>query len=274
MIARIGRLTAAEALKLSSHPFFYVALLLVVAATVVPEFLYTAFQSSKETPWRSWHAVHLFAVGFQVGLKLSTYVLLVFAGMLVAGEFDRGTIKNLLTRPVTRTDFFLSKCLTLLGLSVLLFGLVLYAALVTALARGVLGPVWDDTQYLIMKSETDILWYARHSIALCLPSFLAAGFLGFWVSTWTESSGYAVAIALVLFLFGDLATGWLRESHQEKLFFYYPSYATAKLLAVAQGEGWTRDAIRGLPYIRVPALYIAAFAPAAYGLFRFKNIHS
>ena len=38
---------------------------------------------------------------------------------------------------------------------------------------------------------------------------MAAGFLGILVSNWTEASGYAVAIALLLYIFGDVLTGFL-----------------------------------------------------------------
>lgn len=273
MISRIGRLTAAEGLKLRAQPLFWIALALIALITIFTEVGYAAF-TKRESVWRDWHALHLFAIGYQIGLKVATYVLVVFAAMLIAGEFDRGTIKNLLTRPVSRTDVFVSKCLVVLLLGGFLFGVVLYAALATALALGDLGPVWDEGQYLILRGAEDVLWYTRQTVAMTLLPLLAAGFLGLWISTWTESSGYAVAIAVVLFLAGDIVSGWLRESAQQKVFFYYPSYATAKLLALLQGEGWKRETITGLPYLRVPLAYMAVFIPAAYGLFRFKNIHS
>ena len=273
MIARVARLTAAEALKLRAQPLFWIALALIGLITVGTEIGYAVFVK-KESLWRGWHALHLFAIGYQIGLKVATYVLVVFAAMLIAGEFDRGTVKNLLTRPVTRTDVFVSKCVIVALLGILLFGFVLYTALAAAFALGDLGPVWDESQYLILRSADDVLWYTRQAVGMTLLPLLAAGFLGLWISTWTESSGYAVAIAVVLFLAGDIVSGWMRESAQQKVFFYYPAYATAKLLALLQGEGWKREALTELPYLRVPAAYMAAFIPPAYVLFRFKNIHS
>lgn len=273
MIARIGRLIAAESLKLRAQPLFWIALALIGAITVGTEIGYAVFVR-KASIWRDWHALHLFAIGYQIGLKVATYVLVVFAAMLIAGEFDRGTVKNLLTRPVTRTDVFLAKCAIVALLGLALFGFVLYAALAAALAMGNLGPVWDEGQYLILRGADDVLWYTRQTVFMTLLPLLAAGFLGLWISTWTESSGYAVAIAVVLFLAGDIVSGWLRESAQQKTFFYYPSYATAKLQALLQGEGWKRETITELPYLLVPAAYMAAFIPPAYVLFRFKNIHS
>ncbi len=42
---------------------------------------------------------------------------------MFSGEFDRGTIKNLLTRPITRTDFFLSKGSIVVALGTFFFHL-------------------------------------------------------------------------------------------------------------------------------------------------------
>jgi ABC-2 type transport system permease protein len=274
MITRIGRLTAAELLKLGSHPFLYVALGLLGVLTLGAAWVF----EKPETAWRANHAVQLFGYGFQTGLKLATFVLVIFSSMLVAGEFDKGTIKNLLTRPVTRTDVFLSKVLTVLLLGLGLFAFVLYLSLAWGLAKGNLGPVWDDATYVIMRPADQIVAHARQAVLMCLPAFLAAGFLGLLVSTWTESSGYAVAAALVLFIAGDVLTGLLGGGKQQALFFHYGSHATQKLLELAEGGSATfkRDLVEGgFPlWIRVPALTIALFLPVSYGIFRSRNITS
>ena len=231
-----------------------------------------------ETAWRSWHSVQLFGYGFQTGLKLATFVLVIFSSMIVAGEFDKGTVKNLLTRPVTRTDVFLSKVLTVLLLGLGLFAFVLYLSLAWGCAKGNLGPVWDDATYVIMRPGEQIEASARQAVLMCLPAFLAAGFLGLLVSTWTESSGYAVAAALVLYIAGDVLSGLLRGSAQEALFFHYGSHATQKLLELAEGGSATfkRDLVEGrFPlWVRTPLLSIALFLPVSYGVFRSRNITS
>ena len=103
MMARVGRLVVAEFLKLSANPFLYVSLGLVAVAVVSAELLVPAARGQKETLWSAYHGLQLFAYGFDFGLFVATFVLLTFSAMIFAGEFDKGTIKNLLTRPVTRT---------------------------------------------------------------------------------------------------------------------------------------------------------------------------
>jgi len=274
MIARIGRLTTAEFLKLSAQPFLYITLVVILFSTVGSEIAKPMFSGQRETVWKAFNSVQLFAYGFQFGLKIATYVLLIFSSMMFAGEFDRGTIKNLLTRPIRRLDFFIAKCATVAGLAVLLFGFVFFVSAAYALWRGDLGPVWDDSQYIIQRSAAEIVGHARKAVWMSFWAFLAAGFMGVLVSNLTESSGYAVAIGLVLFLVADLGTGMLVDKAQQKLFMYYPAYALEKLAQLGEGTTtrWRSDIDAGRLYLVVPAAYIAAFIPLAFGIFRSRNI--
>ncbi len=274
MIRRILRLSAAEFLKLSAHPFLYLALGVTLAGTLLAEVLQPLFLGQKETLWRSFHAAQLFAYGFQMGLKLATFVLLVFSSMMFAGEFDRGTIKNLLTRPVTRADLFIAKALTTLLLGLFLYGFVFLSAALGALGRGELGPVWDEGQYVIMRSGPEILQHVRKAVLAGLLPFLAAGFLGILVSTLVESSGFAVAVTLILYVFGDVVTGMLGERHQQKVFLYYAPYVLEKLRLFAEGSStrWNPQIDAGRLDVAVPLAWIAAFLPGAYGVFRSRNI--
>lgn len=274
MMARIARLTAAEFLKLSAQPFLYLAIVVLLGATLLSEWLMPYLHGQTETIWKTFNAVQLFAYGFKVGLQIATMVLLVFSSMMFAGEFDRGTIKNLLTRPVTRAEFFIAKCLTVTSLAVLLFGFVFYISLLYALWRGDLGPVWDDSGFRIQRSFEEISGHARKAVGMSFLCFLAAGFLGILVSNMTESSGYAVAIGLVVFLFGDLITGMMTDRAKQKVFLYYAPYALDKLAQLGEGTTtrWNPDIDSGLLYLTVPAIYIVAFIPLAFSIFRSRNI--
>jgi ABC-2 type transport system permease protein len=274
VIARVRRLVAAEFLKLSAQPFFYFALALLLVLTLTAELLVPIFRGQKETLWRSYHSIQLFTYGFKWGLQVATFVLLIFSSMLFAGEFDRGTIKNLLTRPITRLDFFLAKCVTVSALAALLYGFVFFISMAYALWRGDLGPVWDESQFIMMRSTDEIVAHARKAFLITFLPFLAVGFLGVLVSNLTESSGYAVAIALLVFIFGSLVSGWMSDRTQQKIFLYYGSYALDKLLVWSEGgtTRWNPDIDDRLLYVSVPLLSIGAFVPAAFGIFRWRNI--
>jgi ABC-2 type transport system permease protein len=274
MITRVGRLLQVELLKLCAQPFIFVALVLIALGTVGAEWVFTLLKGQKASSWGALHAIQLFSYGWGFGLKLATIVLVIASSMLIAGEFDRGTIKVLLTRPVTRTEFYLAKVFTVLLLGVFLFAFVLFVSLACAFAVGTLGPVWDETAYLVQREADEINGHAIRAVGITALSFLAAGFLGLMVSTWTESSGYAVAISLVLFLFGDILTSLAGSRVQENLFFHYGPYAVDKLKELAQGgtTRWSPRVVERSSHVTVPLVYIAAFVPAAYGLFRSKNI--
>lgn len=269
MILRTLRLTAAESVKLLANPFLYISLAVIAVAAVSGEVFQGIIGGQKETVWRNHHAVHLFAYGFRFGLAIATLVLLVFSSMIFAGEFDRGTVKNLLTRPVTRTDVFAAKAVAMTALAALLFGFTLYVSLLPALAMGELGPVWDDTIYSLWRDGDEILGHARKAVLMSFLPFLAAGFLGILVSNLTESSGYAVAGALVLFLLGSLLLG-----EHPLLFLHYGTYPVRQLEVYARAGStrWDPRVEEGWIHLKVPLLYMAGFLPAAWAIFRSRNI--
>ncbi len=274
MISRIARLTWAELLKLAANPFLYVCLALLAVLALVAEVWQPGIRGQKETLWKAYHSAQLFAYGFKFGLWIATYVLIIFSSMIFAGEFDRGTIKNLLTRPITRADLFVAKCATVAGLGAFLFAFVLWISLVYAFARGDAGPVWSEDQFIMMRDSGEIGSQAVRAVSMSFLSFLAAGFLGLFISNWTESSGYCVAIAVILFLFAELFTGMFSDRNQQKLFLYYAPYALGKLQNLAEGTTtrWSPEVVDGRLYLWVPLAYIAGFIPPAFGIFRTRNI--
>lgn len=275
MITRIARLLAAEGLKLSSQPFIYVSLGLIATGAILAEELFILTQVRRASAWSSPHAIHIFASGWWLSHTIASVVLVIFSSLFFAGEFDRGTIKVLLTRPLTRTELFLAKGITVIGLAIFLYGFTLWITLSWALWRGNVGPVWDDTVYYVHQTTSVIESHLVRALGVAALSFLAAGFLGLLVSTWTESSAFAVAMALVLFLFGWLFTVFFGgDSFKENFFFHYGPYAADKLKELAGGGStrWSPHMVDHNLHLKVPLYYMAAFIPAAYALFRWKNI--
>jgi ABC-type transport system involved in multi-copper enzyme maturation permease subunit len=272
MIARVSRLVAAEFIKLWS-PFLFVLAALVALSTFLGGVLGPHLQGA-QTVWRPYHAIDVFANGFVWGLRIASFSLVILSSMMFAGEFDRGTIKNLLTRPITRTDFFVAKCVTVLILGVGLYLFTLYTGLAIGFSRGDLGEVWHPDQYVIMRPYELLAQTTRKAIVMSFLPFLAAGFLGILVSNWTESSGYAVATGLMLFLFGWFFTDTLPIAWQRRSFFYYAPYVLEKLRLYAEGgtEHWEEGLESQLLYLKVPLVTMAAFLPGAYVIFRRRNI--
>ncbi len=273
MITRIGRLLRGELLKLRMHPFFFWSIAFLFVGTEAGGYF---SGEGSETVWRAHHAVASFAGAAKVGLKLATFMMLVFGSLMFAGEFDRGTIKVLLTRPVTRTDVFVAKALALVLLSCLFIGIVLYVSAARACMRGELGPVWDDASYTTSVSHATLMAHTRKAVAMSIAAVVAAGFLGLLISNCTESSGFAVAITLTLFFVVDeVAVRMFHDDQVRRLFFnHYPTYAFDVLRDYALGSSakWKEAFDRDLVYLWVPGASMLAFFGTGYTIFRRRNI--
>lgn len=272
------RLTRVELLKLFLHPFFPIALIILAAVTILGAW---AFEP-KTTLWSAPHALLLFALGAKTGLKIASFLLVVFGSLFFAGEFDKGTVRLMLTRPVTRTEVFIAKCLTGLILALLFYATVLALSFGFGCLRGDLGPVWDGEQGLVLSSSKIISAHAVKAIGMSVAGVLAAVFLGIVVSTFVESSGFAVAIALTLFIGLDLGLGLFREDQSRYVFSWYPSYAFDTLRSFAEGSStlWRPAAearvhwviVKGPIWLMVPVASVAICSAVGYVLFRMRNI--
>jgi len=277
---RVLRLVAGEGIKLVSQRFLYVSILFLCAGVLLSAWLQPLLTGQKETEWSRFNSYQLFAYGAKFGNWMASYVLVVFSGMLFAGEFDRGTIKNLLTRPVTRTDLFLAKVLVAILFASFLYVVVIYVSYHYAVSRGDLGPVWDTQQYEMKRTAAEMESAMRYAIAVSFLPLLCASFFGILVSNLTESSGYAVATAVIAFFFADLTTGFLHPDTRLKFFNSYLTEGFEVLRRRSEGEGWPGFPPRVAPwfseslYLKIPLLYMSAFLSTAYGIFRAKNIQA
>jgi ABC-type Na+ efflux pump permease subunit len=273
MIHRIARLVRAELLKLAEHPFFVASLVIVALGTAAGALF---LGETPSTAWRAPHAIAIFAAGAKVGLKLAMFVVTIFGAMLFAGEFDRGTIKILLTRPITRTDLFLAKCSVAFILAVLLAALVLTTSFAVGCARGELGPVWDDSSYNSNTSYERLMEHTRKAVSMSVAAVVAAAFFGVLVSNCSTASGFAVAVALTLFLVTDeVLLRAFREDEMRRYFFsVYPGYALDVLRDFARGSStkWNDAYEQRAAYASVPLGSSLIFGLIGYGVFRLRNI--
>lgn len=273
-MTRILRLTGAEIEKILLLRFFWISLSLLILIIPLWADLQPHLTGREATPWRGRHAVELFACGAKPGITMATLLILIFTSLLFAGEFDRGTIRLLLTRPVLRRDVFLSKALAAILLSLFLTLLALLVSAAQALLFGDLGPVWDDHAYIVSSSGEAIRDHALRAVSLSLLPAVSAAFLGLFLSNITEHSGYAVASTLVVYIVLDLAVGFLRPTDALWFFNHPPRYAFDTLRQFAEGSStfWlhVREGSR-LHWI-VPLLSSALFGSGAFLIFRSRDI--
>ncbi len=284
----ILRLTWAEIIKITSHPFLYVSIGILITATLLAAHFEPLLTGRKESDWSTFNSYQLFAYGAKFGSMVASYILVSFSSLLFAGEFDRGTIKLLLTRPLLRREVFLSKVTISFVLSIFLYGVVLYVSYVYAVWRGDLGPVWDTHQYLIMRSEVSLQSDFWNTLPIAYLPLLTSCFLGILVSNLIDSSGFAVLIAFVIFLLLNFVSTFLGEAQQMNFFTYYRGDGFDILRAHSEGFGDTlgyggktppKEWFAGkgllLPlWVRVPLVSMAALILPAWLVFRSKNIHA
>jgi ABC-type transport system involved in multi-copper enzyme maturation permease subunit len=288
----ILRLIWAEIIKIKSHPFIYISIGILISATILAAHFQPLLAGRKESEWATFNSYQLFAYGAKSGSLIASYILVSFSSLLFAGEFDRGTIKLLLTRPIHRTEVFLSKVAIAVLLSSLLYGLVLYVSYFYAVWQGNLGPVWDTDQYLIMRSEASLQSDFWNTLPIAYLPLLTSCFLGIFISNLIDSSGFAVLIAFVLFLLLNFVSTFLGESQQMNFFTYYRSDGFEILRAHSEGFGdmlgyggdtpeaggqkeWFSGKGLLLPlWLRVPLVSMAGLILPAWLIFRSKNIHA
>lgn len=276
----IARLLRNELYRLSRRRFMFFSIAVLLAVPPLWAYLQFVLRSADYAGgYRMPNTYLFFGYGAAAGLKLATFMAVIFASLSFAGEFDHGTIKNLLTRPVLRGHVYVSKCLVSLILLFFLQALALYVALLFASMFGELGPVWKSDAYLIARAPEDLGINAWKAIEVAFPAGIAAVAVALFVSNLMESSGFAVATALTVWIVLDLVGSQMRLSqdstYTKMLFTVYPEYAFNTFNAIASGSaapGWREDL--GRLHLTVPVGTALSAALAAYPMFRFKDVHA
>lgn len=156
-------------------------------------------------------------------VSVSTVFVLVIAGDIVASEFAGGTIKMLLTQPVSRTRILLAKYV-----AVLLFGLFLLAftLAISVLIGGLL--------FGFHGANAPFIYVNDHATLERMPSFLYLlvqyGFnlvtivmtvtIAFMISTIFRSSAIAITISVLVVFVGSTLVAALSRYHFVKYILF------------------------------------------------------
>ena len=155
------------------------------------------------------------ALALQAGVPLALAITAALASQSVAGELHAGTLRNVLLRPVARTQVALGKALALLCATAVAFGLVVAVAAATAAWWFDFGDVFEllpnGRRFPMVQAAAlwPQLWRALGSPLLPLAATTGLGLL---LGACTRGGASALATTLLLLLFGDLARGPLRSS--------------------------------------------------------------
>jgi len=130
------------------------------------------------------------------------------AADMISGEANMGTLRLLLTKPVSKTSFILAK---FFASSIYTFILLVWIAF---LALG--GSIWlfgtDDliiqkTSYVVQISQDDVFWRYAGAFCFAFLSMLTVAALAFFLSNFAENSiGPIVATMSIIIVFTILST--------------------------------------------------------------------
>src|SRR5438046_3071178 len=135
-------------------------------------------------------------------------LIALIAADMISGEANMGTLRLLLTKPVSKTNFMLAK---FFAAAVYTFILLLWIA-VLALA----GSTWlfgtDDlliqkTSYVVQITEQDVFWRYAGAFGFAFLAMLTVTSLAFFLSNFAENSiGPIVATMSIIIVFTILST--------------------------------------------------------------------
>ena len=130
------------------------------------------------------------------------------SGDLISGEANMGTLRLLLTKPISRTEVILAK---FLAVTVYTFLLLLWMAILAlALSIALFGT--DDmlnlkSGYIVQLKENDIFWRYICAFGFAALAMLTVAALGFFLSIFAENSiGPIVATMSIIVVFTILST--------------------------------------------------------------------
>ncbi len=153
-------------------------------------------------------AVEGLAIALRAGLPLLALVACGVASQAIAGELARGTLRNVLLRPVRRVQVGIGKALTHLAATLAAYGLL--AGLGTLLSAWAFG--FRDLEEILPNGErfplvaAAELWpHLRSALHACLPALASCVGLGFLAGSLASGAAGALALALGSLLFLDLA---------------------------------------------------------------------
>lgn len=130
------------------------------------------------------------------------------AADMISGEANMGTLRIMLTKPISRTNFVLAKFMaTIVYTLLLLVWLAVMALFVNMLIFGTDDLFLLKSQYVVLLKENDIFWRYICAFGFAALAMTTVASLGFFLSLFAENSiGPIVATMSVIIFFTILST--------------------------------------------------------------------
>lgn len=205
------------------------------------------------------------------------------AADMISGEANMGTLRMMLTRPISRTNFLLAKFMATVAYTLmLLVWLAILALFVNMLLFGTDDLFLLKSQYVVLLKKDDIFWRYLWAFGFAALAMTTVAALGFLFSLFAENSiGPIVATMSVIIFFTILSTLNIPVFNKIKPFLFTTHMIGWKEFFDIRVNG-ANEAIIGsiqnpqkiLNSALVLVLHIAGFVTASIVIFRRKDILS
>jgi ABC-2 type transport system permease protein len=144
----------------------------------------------------------------QVLLVHVPLLIALVAADMISGEANMGTLRIMLTRPISRTKFLLAKFMATVAYTLmLLVWLAILALFVNMLLFGTDDLFLLKSQYVVLLKKDDIFWRYVWAFGFAALAMTTVASLGFLFSLFAENSiGPIVATMSVIIFFTILST--------------------------------------------------------------------
>jgi ABC-type transport system involved in multi-copper enzyme maturation permease subunit len=152
-------------------------------------------------------------LALQAGLPLLAFLVLGLASQSLAAEYARGTLRNVLLRPLKRIDCALGKGLALVTVTYAAYAVLVavsFAIVASLFQFADLAEVLPNGQRFLLTPASQMWGPLRHALVAPLPGLAAYVGLGFMAGAIARTSAGALSIALGLGVVLDLARVFTR----------------------------------------------------------------
>jgi ABC-2 type transport system permease protein len=286
-----------ELVKIFRRPRTYISFAAIAAMVIIVqialkfdgmsylEFLMSGLNDSIEIPYEM--VLNGYLVCFIILNLLLIHVPLLVAlvaGDAIAGEANMGTLRLLLTRPISRTQFMLMKFLACLIFTVLLLiWMALLSLLLSILLFGTNDMVITRNDVVEQIQQQDILWRYLAAFGYAAVALSTVAALAFFLSIFGENSigpiVSTISIVIVFTILSEMQIPIYDETVKPYLFTSHMLAWKGFFYSQSNGEGQSiRGSLENFPAIMrslgVLLSYIVGFVVAAILIFRRKDILS
>lgn len=205
------------------------------------------------------------------------------AADMISGEANMGTLRIMLTRPISRTKFLLAKFMATVAYTLmLLVWLAILALFVNMLLFGTDDLFLLKSQYVVLLKKDDIFWRYLWAFGFAALAMTTVAALGFLFSLFAENSiGPIVATMSVIIFFTILSTLNIPVFNKIKPFLFtthmigWKEFFDIKVNDANEAIiGSIQNPQKILHSAWVLALHIVGFITASIAIFRRKDILS